>query len=206
MRFVRPLLLLLPGLLAGCAEAPFIDMGTASTTVVSIDKPTDTLLETGSFRICHASETPMSEVAALAEERCGEYGLKTAQGITQRWQCRISAPHRTTFSCFDPGMTDETGAYVNPFDKRAVAAWEKRTGKTFKLKNPRLIGLPVQIQPTPGTAAESAVETVPAPMENAAPAEEEPAIVPLPAPPPPAPPVDSGFTLPQGSWGDAFKQ
>lgn len=223
MRLARPLLLL-PGLLSGfltsCAEAPFIDTGAASTTVTSIDKPTDTLLKSGSFQICHASETPMGEVVALAVERCGGYGLKASQGATQRWQCRVSAPHMTEFSCFDPNMTDEEGHFVNPFDRVAVTAWEKRTGKKAKLQNPNLIGLPTPSQPAvsapaenPAEASPTAATGTPSPAVQLLSPEDiagkpRPAEAPVlaPMPPPPAAPVDSGFTLPQGNWDDAFKQ
>lgn len=222
MRLVRPLLLLpalLTGFLAGCAEDPFIDTG-INTNTISMDKPKDTLVETGTFRICHASETPLSEVVAAAEERCGGYGLSTVQGITNRWQCRMSAPHTTHFACYDPELTDEEGNRINPFDRKAVAAWEKRTGKKAKPLTPNTdklntIGQPAvpapAAQASPAASGDAPAAALPAlrPEDIAGkpyPSVTTPVVTPPPAPTAPPAPVDGGFSLPQGSWGDSFER
>lgn len=135
MRADRPLLLLLAALTAGCADPePFVDHGNPTFTV-QVDKPRDSVLETGQVRLCHSAATPWAEVEALARERCAAHGLQAAFLFGERHQCRATSPHRATFQCYDPEMLTERGTPVNPFDPAAVATWEKRTGKTAKPHN-----------------------------------------------------------------------
>lgn len=224
---VSPLLLLIPAMLAGCAEEPFVDTWARKNPNVLLDvrKPVSDLFTYGWFDVCYADKTPFSDVLARARQECGSYGLETRTLQTQRWQCRVSAPHMTRFSCYSPDMTEADGTLINPFDKRAVAAWEKRTGKTAPIKNPRVELLSQPAAATTSPAADGgvpastapAIATPTAPASQAAPLRPEdiagkPAITAPSAPPdavstpvPTSPAVES-FSLPQGSWGDSFNQ
>lgn len=232
MRADRSLLLLLAALTAGCADPePFVDQGNP-TFSIKLDKPRDSVLETGTLNICYSAATPWSDVEALAQERCGAHGLQATFSQTTRNQCRATAPHRARFTCYDPEMKTAQGTPVNPFDPNAVAAWEKRTGKTAKPHNfltaPGGPAANPTAAPPPAVApsSDAATPAVPATPAVAGPAPtalppltpeavaDRPAFQPYPprsAPPAttPAPaeayPVDN-FTLPQGSWGDAFQE
>jgi hypothetical protein len=140
----------------------------------------------------------------------------------QRQQCRMTSPHRATFRCYDPEMTTAAGTPVNPFDPRAVQAWEKRTGKTAKAHNFLTVpGGPASnpaAPPAPDAAAKPASPDAPAiqpPLAPLTPADiaGRPAYQPVQppaAPTPSAPPAEAyppgNFSLPQGSWGDAFQE
>ncbi|MBC7908023.1 MAG: hypothetical protein H7Y60_14945 [Rhodospirillaceae bacterium] len=216
MRVAPPLFLLLAGLVSACAVEPFVDLGTAVT--VQKTAPASTL--GGIIYICHSDDTPWNQVTTLAEEQCGTHGLKPLLMETQRWQCRATSPNRTRFSCVDPNMRNADGSYVSPFDRTAVAAWEKRTGK----KAPAYGATrgPVVSPPEPTTVPPESVPgpaaPPPAPISAVQPLTPadiagKPAIPvqqpfqtqapPLPAPAPLAP---SSFTLEPGSWGHHFEQ
>lgn len=222
MRVDRPLLLFLAALTAGCADPePFVDFGNNPT----MEKPKDPVLVNGTVAICYSSETPWAEVEALAAERCAAHGLHAISTTVTRWQCRTTSPHRASFSCYDPEMVLPNGAKVNPFDPKAVAAWEKATGKKAKPHNfmtgQKIAPGTATVPPSPADAAPPAVEMAPmaapaVPPRPFTPADiaGRPAIQPLPqqSPPPTASPAPPGaapvdnFTLPQGSWGDHFQE
>ena len=234
MRAHRPLILLIAALGAGCADPePFVNVGGSISP--SYSKPLDPVIEYGRFNICYSDATPWAEVEALAAERCGAYGLTARATTVTRWQCRATSPHIADFFCYDPEMVTAAGSPVNPFDHNAVKAWEAKTGKKAKPHNtlsgnrltvqtPAAIPGPPTDTPPPATApADSTATPAPPPSLTAAPTPAltpadiatRPAISqpePLPAAPAPtatssgpAYPVDN-FTLPQGSWGDAFKE
>lgn len=193
MRASRLLPLSLVLLAAGCADPePFVYDPLYGT--VRISKPVDPVLKTGLLYICYSDETPMSEVIDLARERCAAHGLQLSQtGATTRWSCKVASPHLASFSCYDPDMA-LNGRYINPFNRAAVAEWERRTGKKAKPHNfmtaeaendgekrgsapqaPFYVDAPA---PPPA----SGVANTPAP----APAATAPAATPLPQPPAPA--------------------
>lgn len=231
MRVDRPLILLLATLAGGCADPePFVDVGGKVTP--TYNKPIDPILQQGTLNICYSDATPWSEVEALAAERCATYGLTPRLLFRMRWQCRATSPHSVSFQCYDPAMMTAKGTPVNPFDPSAVQQWEKRTGKKAATHNTLTTSLstaPTATAPaavtTPDTEPAPAAETMPATTPTAAPATvpppltpadiaDKPALAPQPVvtAPPPTPatsggayPMD-GFTLPQGSWGDAFQE
>lgn len=233
MRADRPLLLLLAALTAGCADPePFIEHDPRFNYNVHVNKPRDTVLEYGYLFVCYSDATPWTEVETLARERCASHGLQASLYQNFRQQCRATSPHRATFLCYDPEMTTEAGQPVNPFDPRQVTAWEKRTGKTAKPHNFMTLpggpatnpALPPEAPPAtaaPVTSAPLTSAPVTAPMAVQPPlAPLTPADIagrpayqpaPLPATPAPsAPPAEAyppgNFSLPQGSWGDAFQE
>lgn len=226
MRADRPLLLLLAALTAGCADPePFVDQGDPTYTI-RVEKPRDTVLAKGLIALCFSDATPWSEVEQLARERCSAHGLQPMLYTMERQQCRMASPHRATFRCYDPEMTTAAGVPINPFDSSAVQAWEKRTGKTAKAHNfltapggPAANPAAAPAAPTPDAL------TTPAQAPLAAPAQAplapltpadiagRPAYQPVPLPAAPAtssPPAEAyppgNFSLPQGSWGDAFQE
>lgn len=246
MRADRPLLLLLAALTAGCADPePFVDQGNP-TFLPRVEKPRDPVLERGFIALCFSDATPWSEVEKLALERCSAHGLQPMLYTMERQQCRMTSPHRATFRCYDPEMRTAAGTPVNPFDPRAVQAWEKRTGKTAKAHNfmtapggpaanpaaaPEAMAAPGQ---APLAAPAQAPQAIPAQAPQAIPAQAplavpaqaplapltpadiagrpafQPPAPPLAAPAPSAPPAEAyppgNFSLPQGSWGDAFQE
>lgn len=132
MRAARPLLPFVLGLLAACAEGPFVDQEIART----VEKPQDKVLTTGTVTICHNDATPWGEVEDLARESCAKYGYQANFLRAERWHCRLTAPHRALFACTLPGLVDEAGNPINPADHKAVEAWRKRTGQPVPKPQP----------------------------------------------------------------------
>ena len=127
---------------AGCAEPPFVQRELTNT----IDKPTDTVTRLGMVSVCHGDGADWSEVEAEAAYACGAQGYFAKYDYTNRYQCRVTAPHLSAFSCYHPEMTDAAGNLINPSDEKAVAAWQKRTGK---MKPKPRVALPVEQQTAP---------------------------------------------------------
>lgn len=112
------------GALAGCAASPFVDRA----ETITIDKREDSIRKYGTFAICHAGEDPVSlaEVEALAREQCAGYGFDALRVNTQRYQCRLLVPHKTTYRCVDLAMVSEDGVPINPFNAASVRKWKQR--------------------------------------------------------------------------------
>ncbi|HSV30032.1 MAG TPA: hypothetical protein VLL76_10755 [Candidatus Omnitrophota bacterium] len=194
------------GLLAACAEGPFIDRPLEG----KVRKPSDAIIERGRVNVCYASAGEFAAAEKIAVDTCGAYGLQARLEFHDRYQCRLSTPHLATFQCYDPDMTDRFGQYINPFNEQAVAEWRKRTGGKKGPTVPRATIIPgVPSAGATATAPKPAEPTPVPPPPTAAPA---PTPAPAPAAPEPAPPappppnIDGGFTLHPGSWGDAFDQ
>lgn len=213
--------------LAGCTEAPFVEREINS----NIEKPINNVTRTGTAIVCHADSAPWTAVEAEAADACGQYGYFSRFVQTQRYQCRITAPHQSTFACYHPDMTDTQGVLINPSDEKAVLAWQKRTGK---MKPRPRIALPQDQQAVSATlpsgpqtphssmpVAQPENATMPqAPSAAAAPAYRpltpadiagKPGLEPAPilAEPPPVVPLypsGGGYTLPPGSWGQHFEE
>lgn len=209
--------------LGGCAEAPFAYREIENT----LDKPPNTVLTEGRVTVCHADGTPWAQIEAVAADACGEYGYFPRYQYSDRYQCRISAPHRARFQCYHPEMTDTKGQFISPANTAAIDAWEKRTGKIRP--KPRVALPEAQQQAVPATLPE-APKTTPTAPESAgtgsgAPTSAAPAYRPLspadiagkpaidPAPivtsptqPAPAYPANGGYSLPPGSWGQHFEE
>jgi hypothetical protein len=212
MRRLSPSIVLLAGLVAACADPePFIDQG----VTVTVDK-TKPLSDAGSFPICYSARTSAAQVEQLAREHCGALGLQPIMTQASRWQCRATSPHQNTYRCVDPDLREADGSYINPLDTRAVAMWEKLNGKKAKVRTrspgPEVV-LPAQPAPadasTPPPPPPAPVpERVLTPADIAGKPAQPSQPVPIePAPPPPPPlPNSSGFSLPQGSWGDHFQE
>lgn len=229
MRLDRPLLLILAALVAGCADPePFVDWGHSVSPTVA--KPADPVVSGRGLPICYSDKTPREELDKLAAERCATHGLQAVLINDARYQCRATSPHRATYLCYDPEMRTAKGGYINPFDEQAVREWEQRTGKKARPHNFMTGPSPANRLPTapaingdaPGAASPAdqppppaAITPAPAaPVRPLTPADiaGKPPIPDLPpreeAPPPapvPVQPNGSGFTLPQGSWGDHFQ-
>ncbi len=199
--------------LAACNEGPFVD----HDLVKNINKPVDTILDSGTVHVCYDDDR-LGEAEMLAKRTCAAYGLQAVLTRIERYQCRLTTPHRASFRCIHPDLVDGQGEPINPFDAGAVAAWSKRTGKQPPASMRRNPEAPTPsadgaspFVPSPGLAPEpppAALVPTPTPVPPSAPA---PADIPTsPRPPEPAPiavpaPLDAGgFTLPVGTWGDAF--
>lgn len=225
-----PIFLLLATLaVTGCAEEPFAkrDIDT------NLDKPVNEVLTEGWVQVCYGDTAPWSEVEAVAAEACGDYGYLASFKHSQRYQCRMTAPHLAVFTCYHPEMTDERGKLINPSDTSAIRDWQKRTGK---MKPKPRIALPEAQQPavpltlptapaapaaasTPGVTSATptgqppeAVQAAPVPAYRPlSPADiaGKPALdaAPIMAEPPsqvPLYPSGSGYTLQPESWGQQF--
>ncbi|MBR9972012.1 hypothetical protein [Magnetospirillum sulfuroxidans] len=213
--------------LAGCAEAPFVEREINS----NVDKPINNVTTNGTAIVCHADSAPWAAVEAEAADACGQYGYFSRFVQTRRYQCRITAPHQSTFACYHPDMTDAKGVLINPSDEKAVLAWQKRTGK---LKPKPRIALPEdqQIAPPPATLPNGPLAPQAAPPLAAGSTGGQPAFAapppsyrpltpadiagkpdmeaaPILAEPPPVVPLypaGGGYSLPPGSWGQHFEQ
>lgn len=212
--------------LAACSEGPFLDHDIS----FQVDKALDPVVTNGTLYVCYEGEEQLPEAMALARKTCAAYGLQASLGVTYRYQCRLTTPHRAMFHCFHPDMLDAQGSPINPLNPKAVDAWMERTGKqppASLRRNPLAPQPRSEDQPAaPGpeeapSAPPPAVMTpVPAPTPSPAapPRAPGPADIPSwpqasqpPAPPPapiaaPAPLAPESFTLPVGTWGDAFEQ
>ncbi|MEW5729407.1 MAG: hypothetical protein AB1918_16385 [Pseudomonadota bacterium] len=211
--------------LAACAEGPFID----HDINVQLDKPVDTVAGSGVVYVCYGGDEQFAAAEAMAAKACAAYGLQSFLVRSDRYQCRLTTPHRALFRCFHPDMLDAHGEPINPFSRKAVKDWERRTGKQPPASLRRNPAAP---QPQGGESPEApAAEAAPpappaavltpvpspAPKPAAPPRPPGPADIPSwpqaqpPAPPPapivaPAPLAPESFTLPVGTWGDAFDQ
>lgn len=194
-------LLLLAGLLAGCAEGPFVEVPVSQ----SVEKPVDTVKYSGTVDICYNRSTPWAEVEALAAESCAKEGYHATLVEKQPWQCRVTAPHRAHFVCSIPGMVDAQGRPINASDSKAIEAWRKRTGNAMPRPE---IGAREPAAP----AATPSAATPATPWPALTPADiagkpAQPTAPPLVALPPAPPTVaPSGFTLEPGSWGQHFEE
>jgi len=222
-----PILLLLATLaVTGCAEAPFAEREISTT----LDKPSTQVLTSGSVKVCYSDTAPWTEIEAAAADACGDYGYLASFSYTQRYQCRMTAPHQALFSCYHPEMTDAQGKLINPSDEKAVAEWQKRTGKMkpkprVALPEAQQQAVPLSLPSAPGLSAAPAVSgtnagapQAPAVIPNSPPAYRplnpadiagKPAVAPAPIlaePPPQVPlyPSGSGYTLQPESWGQQF--
>lgn len=216
MRAAPFALFAIAAMLASCAEAPFVDHEIDSL----IDKRANTITTNGTVTICHADSAPWTEVEAEAAYACGEYGYFSTFKKTLRYQCGITAPHQSTFTCYHPEMTDAKGLLINPSDQKAVAEWQKRTGK---MKPKPRIALPQSQQQVPATLPSGPMAPAANPVDGtggqttgtavptmAAPAPYRP-LAPAPiltAPPSQVPLYPSGgsYTLPPGTWGQHFEE
>lgn len=227
MRASPTLMLLATLVVTGCAEDPFVQR----TISTSLDKPMDTVITNGQVMVCYSDSSPWSEVEAVAADACAEFGYLASFKYKLHNQCRITAPHQAQFICYHPEMTDAKGRLISPSDEKAIAEWQKRTGK---LKPKRRVALPADQQQTvpltlpsgpmaqsPGTDAVNPVNSgqatpmtapqQPAPLRPLSPADiaGKPAMAPAPilAEPPrqvPLYPSGSGYTLQPESWGQQF--
>jgi len=80
----------------------------------------------GFVTVCHDGDTPRETRDLLAREACEVYGLQPVLVQENRWQCRLTMPHRATYGCVDPAMRFDNGGYVNPFSPGQVELWQKQ--------------------------------------------------------------------------------
>jgi len=102
----------------GLAEAPFVYVDQAITN----DKQKGELVRMGMVRVCY-HDPDLEQARALAVGVCKEYGLLAFQRRIERDMCKLSAPNRVTFRCYDPKMRFQSGVWVNPFNKQSVHDW-----------------------------------------------------------------------------------
>lgn len=119
------------GVLSGCSisERPFV----WTDPLITITKQLDWLHRFGAVVVCYdGQDAPAARV--LAADTCAEYGLKSRLVISDRMQCKMTAPNRMIFQCYDPKMRFSSGAWVNPLSKNQIKMWQDeqmaRTGKS----------------------------------------------------------------------------
>lgn len=81
------------GLAACSGEAPFIE-----THPINIGK-------SKSVAICHDQDATQEAIDARAVEACGRIDRIPERAGTERYQCRLLAPHRTWYRCLDKPKT-----------------------------------------------------------------------------------------------------
>lgn len=205
------ILVIVATMLAACAEAPFVD--TREFDLVA--KPDDNMRRTGQFFVCFAGDD-QAEAERVASQRCASYGFQTTLVTTTRYQCRVTAPHRASFRCYHPDLVDAQGNHLNPFDAEAVEKWRKRTGKVppappipgWSVPEPAPLAAEPMPPGAPAPATLGPAQPGPVPPSAASPGATPMWPVPEVSPPPQPLPPDlsggAGFSLPMGSWGDAF--
>lgn len=110
-------------MLSGCSisERPFIWVDPLLT--INKQLASDTLHRYGTVIVCYNDEDAKA-ARALAADTCAEYGMKSLWVSADRMQCKMSAPNRMVFRCYDPQMRFANGAWVNPFSKNMVKMWQ----------------------------------------------------------------------------------
>lgn len=178
----------------GCAEEPFVNQPFSWT--VDVDKQ-DQLIKYGTVDVCYAEGASREQITQLAAEQCSRIGLQAWFYKATRNTCAMTASHTATFYCIDPNIRDAYGVPV-PQAKRTIkpeAQLELERRREGTASSP--VTPPVA---TPLPAAASPSVTPPGGNAAATPAAAEPRGN---ATPVTVEPLD--FTLPVGSWGDAFR-
>lgn len=88
-RAVPALLALLA--LSACAERPFVNAYPADLAKLAAADL--------AFDVCYPAGADPAEIRAVAEEVCADRGLTAQALVSNRWQCRVTAPHTTRFAC-----------------------------------------------------------------------------------------------------------
>lgn len=212
----RLAILVIAATVAACAEPPFIEAKGSNL----VDKPDDRMRTTGQFTVCHG-DGDFGVAEQIARQRCASYGFQSQLVWEGRYQCRASAPHQAMFRCYHPDLTAENGDFINPFDPAAIEEWRKRTGKVppaspvpgWETGETVIVpGLPSPTAEAPGAPPPAALgPAVVGPIPSTpGPADIPGWPVPEIKPPPPLPPSleapGGGFSLPMGSWGQAFEE
>lgn len=119
-------------LVSGCsiAEPPFV--WTDPRLSISKQMELTTLQRFGTIIICY-NDVDRAKARKLAADTCAEYGLQSEYLNSDHMQCKMSAPSRSMYRCYDPQMRFSSGAWVNPFNKNQVKMWQQEqmalTGK-----------------------------------------------------------------------------
>lgn len=132
------------GVLSGCsiAERPFV----WTDPLITINKQNDWLHRYGTVIVCY-NDADARAARALAEETCAEYGLKSQWQSADRMQCKLTAPQRMIFRCYDPKMIFANGGWVNPFSKNQIKLWQdEQISLTGKSRNEIYAG-PTRVVP-----------------------------------------------------------
>ena len=130
--------------LGGCAlaEPPFV----VQPNTVTVSKEKDNLHRFGIVQVCYG-QSDFEDAKALAAETCKEYGLESIAIRTERYQCKITAPHRTTFRCYDPKMRYPNGKWVNVMNQNAVTQWRQQQAALTGLPVSEIYAGPIQAAP-----------------------------------------------------------
>jgi len=107
-------------LLTACeiAEAPFVYVDPA----ISNDKKKGDLYSFGLVRVCY-HDPDLEQARALAQDTCKEYGLSGYEKEIEKFRCKLSAPNRVVYRCYDPQMRFISGKWVNTLNKQEVKLW-----------------------------------------------------------------------------------
>ncbi|KIL99743.1 hypothetical protein CCC_03915 [Paramagnetospirillum magnetotacticum MS-1] len=115
-------LIIVLAVLGGCSSGDaFVDRAEMAKSIKKQKLPG----YNGQVTVCYDSETPKAERDRLAAEACEVYGLKAQLTSETPWQCRMTAPHRAQYYCYDPDMRMADGSLVNPFSNSQVKAWNR---------------------------------------------------------------------------------
>ena len=110
-----------------------------------VSKDVDQVRKYGYFIICHG-EDDADKATALAEETCAQYGLQAHFRTELRYQCSLTEPHQTQYSCINPAMRMQSGSYINPLNKGQVRDWKDEQAN-LKRKSMRAKKMPTTSEP-----------------------------------------------------------
>jgi hypothetical protein len=102
----------------GLAEPPFV----YQDSVISNDKKKGEIYTLGLVWVCY-HDPDLEQARALALQTCKEYGLSGYEKLVEKFQCKLSAPNRVVFRCYDPQMRLSNGKWVNTLNKQEVKRW-----------------------------------------------------------------------------------
>lgn len=127
MRLFRPLLVVaaMTSVAACSIGEPFVDRDTTFVITNPVISKPKRAGYNGVVTVCFTSDTLPATRDAMAAEACAAWGMTAIEAGVQRWQCRLTVPHKALYNCVDPAMRNEDGSYVNPFNEGAVAEWRK---------------------------------------------------------------------------------
>lgn len=83
------------GMVAACSGAPWLDTRREAGTLTTIGEATS-----DRPAYCHGTSTPLAQIQALATAECAKSGRSARYVGTEKWQCRMTTPHRSVFECF----------------------------------------------------------------------------------------------------------
>lgn len=79
---------------AACAQAPWVDSRREAGSIEKVGESTPDRIA-----ICHAAGATQADLMPLAAQECAKTGRQPVYIGTNKFQCRLTTPHRSYFDC-----------------------------------------------------------------------------------------------------------